>query len=166
MNKPNDNDNNTICIYFCENHLETEKGEISLESKHNDNNIDFWPITNEIVVKENKKYKYSIFCIKMNKYNNYKKAFKIKYEDKNNKKYFTSHISLEKDNNSRDIFIYNFKFSTKSFLIFEKQLERFESTDVEQFEIYLNNIIKLNNNKKDLLVSTKKLFLNKKYNFI
>ena len=101
----------------------------------------------------------------MNKYNNNKKAFKIKYEDKNNKKYFTSHISLEKDNNSRDIFIYNFKFSTKSFLIFEKQLERFESTDMEQYEIYLNNIIKLNNNKKDLIISTKKLFLNKNYSF-
>ena len=36
---------------------------------------------------------------------------------------------------------------------------------MEQFEIYLNNIIKLNNNKKDLIISTKKLFLNKNYSF-
>ena len=113
MNKPNDN--NIICIYFCENHLEKEKGEISLET--NSNNIELEPIKDMIEVKENKKYKYTIFCIKINKNNNNKMTIKIKYEDKNNKKKFTSYINLEKENLSKDIFIYNFKFSTRSFFL-------------------------------------------------
>ena len=161
MNKPNDN--NIICVYFCEKHLEKEKGEITLETNNND--IELEPIKDIIEVKGNKKYKYTIFCIKINKNNNNEMKIKIKYEDKNNKKKFKSYIELEKENLSGDIFIYNFKLTSKSLLLFEKELERFEYTNMEQFEIYLNNIIKLNNNKKDLIISTKKLFLNKNYSF-
>ena len=175
------NDNEHQFVYFIENHLETDKINLSLKCSENENCFSPLQKIHQIFLKsENVEglfevsfYKFEVFLSNIKEKKFSKTYIKIKLEDKDKDK-FESKINVQDIEKGKDYFKFNLQFvSSKKLFGLDMNLPPLSLTieDHENFELYINllrNVLHKDQNSKenkDLIYYTIQALMNKKSNY-